>query len=80
MDQLDVRHEGDWIVIETHARSFLHHQARSMVASLALVGMGRWTESQTGQALAPADRKELGLNAPPHGLYSVADDYPEEQE
>lgn len=68
MDQLDVRHEGDWIVIETRARSFLHHRARSMLVCLALVGMGRWTESQIGQALAAADRQELGLNATPHGL------------
>jgi len=80
LDRLDVRREGDWIFIDTQARSFLHHQVRSMVGCLALVGMGRWAESQIGQALAAADRQELGLNAPPHGLYFVAADYPEEQE
>jgi tRNA pseudouridine38-40 synthase len=40
--------------------------------------MGRWTESQIGQALAAADRHELGLNAPPQGLYFVAAKYPED--
>lgn len=80
LDRLDVRREGDWVIIDTSARSFLHHQVRSMVGCLALVGMGRWTESQIGQALAAADRQELGLNAPPQGLYFVAADYPEEQE
>ncbi|MDZ4307814.1 tRNA pseudouridine(38-40) synthase TruA [Allopontixanthobacter sp.] len=80
LDRLDVRREGDWIFIETEARSFLHHQVRSMVGCLALVGMGRWTEAQVAHALAAADRQELGLNAPPHGLYFVAADYPEEHD
>lgn len=83
LDRLDVRRitrpGGDWIFIDTSARSFLHHQVRSMVGCLALVGMGRWKESQIGQALAAADRHELGLNAPPQGLYFMAAKYPEEQ-
>lgn len=79
LDRLDVRRDGEWIFIDTNARSFLHHQVRSMVGCLALVGMGRWTESQIGQALAAADRHELGLNAPPQGLYFVAARYPDEQ-
>ena len=80
LDSLDVRREDDWIIIDTEARSFLHHQVRSMVGCLALVGMGRWEESQIEQALAATDRHELGLNAPPQGLYFVAANYPEEQE
>jgi len=80
LDKLDVRREGDWVIIDTAARSFLHHQVRSMVGCLALVGMGRWTESQIGQALAAADRHELGLNAPPQGLYFVAAKYPEDND
>lgn len=78
LDRLDVRRESDWVIIDTAARSFLHHQVRSMVGCLALVGMGRWTEPQIEQALVAADRHELGLNAPPHGLYFVAAEYPEE--
>lgn len=77
LDRLDVRREGEWVLIEAEARSFLHHQVRSMVGCLALVGMGRWTEAQIEHALAAADRHELGLNAPPQGLYFVAADYPE---
>ncbi len=80
LDRLAVRREGDRVIIDTAARSFLHHQVRSMVGCLALVGMGRWQESQIGQALAAANRQELGLNAPPHGLYFVAAHYPEEQQ
>ena len=64
------------VLVEAHARSFLHHQVRSMVGSLALVGMGRWQESRIAEALAAKDRQSLGLNAPPDGLYFVAAEYP----
>lgn len=78
LDRLDVRREGDSVVIETEARSFLHHQVRSMVGCLALVGMGRWRVEQVGEALAARNRQALGLNAPPHGLYFVKAFYPGE--
>ena len=76
LDRLTVRREGETVVIETAARSFLHHQVRSMVGCLALVGMGRWREEQVAEALAARDRQALGLNAPPHGLYFVRAVYP----
>ncbi len=78
LDRLDVRREGGHILIEAEARSFLHHQVRSMVGCLALVGMGKWREDQVSKALAAKDRAELGLNAPPQGLYFVKAKYPGE--
>ncbi len=78
LDRLAVRREGQLVLIEAEARSFLHHQVRSMVGCLALVGMGRWREEQVRQALKARDRQALGLNAPPEGLYFVAAKYPEE--
>ena len=77
LDRLDVRREGDHVIIEAAARSFLHHQVRSMVGTLALVGLGQWSESQVAEALAAKDRAALGLNAPAEGLYFVAARYPE---
>lgn len=77
LDLLTVRREGEMVLIEAAARSFLHHQVRSMVGCLALVGMGRWREEQVGEALAARDRQSLGLNAPPDGLYFVRAVYPE---
>lgn len=62
------RREGDWIVIETHARGFLHHQVRSMLGCLALVGIARRTETQIGQVLWAADRQEFVWKAPLHAL------------
>ena len=69
LDRLAVSRVGDEVRIETEARSFLHHQVRSMVGCLALVGMGRWQEGQVADALAARDRQALGLNAPACGLY-----------
>jgi tRNA pseudouridine38-40 synthase len=76
LDRLAVRRAGDEVIVEAAARSFLHHQVRSMVGCLALVGMGRWREEQVAEALAARDRQALGLNAPPHGLYFVRAVYP----
>lgn len=78
LDRLDVRREGALVLVEAAARSFLHHQVRSMVGTLALVGLGQWQEAQIAEALAARDRQALGLNAPPEGLYFVAATYPGE--
>jgi tRNA pseudouridine38-40 synthase len=77
LDRLDVERDGEDIRIHAAARSFLHHQVRSMVGCLKLVGQGVWAEQQVAEALAARDRQALGLNAPPHGLYFVAAEYPE---
>jgi tRNA pseudouridine38-40 synthase len=76
LDQLDVRREGDQVLVEAAARSFLHHQVRSMVGCLAMVGQGQWTKADLKAALDAADRAALGLNAPPDGLYFVRARYP----
>ncbi len=74
--RLDVEREGDRIAIHAEARSFLHHQVRSMVGCLTLVGMGRWSAEDLRAALEAKDRATLGLNAPSDGLYFVRADYP----
>nr|WP_047166591.1 tRNA pseudouridine(38-40) synthase TruA [Sphingomonas sp. Y57] len=76
LDRLDVRRSGELIEIEAAARSFLHHQVRSMVGCLAMVGRGSWTPADLADALAAADRARLGLNAPPDGLYFMEAVYP----
>ena len=76
LDQLDVERRGDRVLIHAAARSFLHHQVRSMVGCLALVGQGRWRPEQVREVLAARDRSRLGLNAPPDGLYFTGAVYP----
>ena len=76
LDRLEVRREGDEILIEAAARSFLHHQVRSMVGCLSLVGRGQWPPEDMRKALEARDRASLGFNAPPDGLYFVQAVYP----
>ena len=76
LDRLEVTREGDEIHVEAAARSFLHHQVRSMVGCLGLVGRGQWSPDDMRKALEARDRAALGLNAPPHGLYFVEAIYP----
>ena len=75
LDRLDVIRDGDEIDIHAAARSFLHHQVRSMVGCLVLVGRGKWTGDDLKAALEARDRAALGFNAPPDGLYFAGATY-----
>lgn len=76
LDRLDITRDGEAVTIVAEARSFLHHQVRSMVGCLALVGRGKWTANDLAAALAARDRAALGFNAPPDGLYFTGASYP----
>jgi tRNA pseudouridine38-40 synthase len=75
LDRLDVTRDGDEVRIAAAARSFLHHQVRSMVGSLLHVGDGKWRAADLANALAARDRTACGQVAPPHGLYLVRVEY-----
>jgi len=76
LDRLEVSKVGEEIHIEATARSFLHHQVRSMVGCLAMVGRGQWEPGDIEKALEARNRSALGFNAPPDGLYFVEAIYP----
>ncbi|MDA7426185.1 tRNA pseudouridine(38-40) synthase TruA [Thalassococcus lentus] len=80
----------DDIQIETHdglagreirfalrARSFLHNQVRSIVGTLERVGAGSWSPDRVREALDARDRAACGPVCPPHGLYLMGVEYPE---
>lgn len=75
LDRLDVMRVGEEVHVHAAARSFLHHQVRSMVGCLKLVGQGRWSADDLTGALAARDRAALGINAPPDGLCFVGASY-----
>jgi tRNA pseudouridine38-40 synthase len=77
LDVLNVSRTGDEIEVHAIARSFLHHQVRSMVGCLVYVGTGKWSADDLKAALEAKDRAALGFNAPPDGLYFVAARYHE---
>jgi tRNA pseudouridine38-40 synthase len=76
LDVLEVSCVGDEVHVVAAARSFLHHQVRSMVGCLALIGRGQWQPSDMQKALDARDRSALGFNAPAQGLYFVEAVYP----
>ncbi|MCB9988150.1 MAG: tRNA pseudouridine(38-40) synthase TruA [Rhodospirillales bacterium] len=81
LDRLDIEtrpyddHEGVEILIHAEAQSFLHHQVRNMVGTLALVGEGKWTKADVKAALESRDRTKGGPTCPADGLYLVRVDY-----
>jgi tRNA pseudouridine38-40 synthase len=75
LDRLDVRREGDELRVTAAARSFLHHQVRSMVGSLVHVGEGKWSPDDLAAVLAARDRTRCGQVAPPQGLYLARVEY-----
>jgi tRNA pseudouridine38-40 synthase len=75
LDRLDVRRDGDEVIVEASARSFLHSQVRSLVGTLKKIGEGAWPEAAAAQVLAARDRARCGPLAPPEGLYLLRVDY-----
>jgi tRNA pseudouridine38-40 synthase len=75
LDRLDVSRQLDLVIVSASARSFLHHQVRSLVGSLKLVGEGRWTPRDFRAALDARDRSRCGTLAPPDGLYLTRVEY-----
>lgn len=77
IDKIAVPHGAEYR-FRLAARSFLHNQVRSIVGTLERVGSGAWPPERVGQALAARDRAACGPVCPPHGLYLVGVDYPDD--
>ncbi|WIY53338.1 tRNA pseudouridine(38-40) synthase TruA [Devosia sp. YIM 151766] len=75
LDVFEVSGDDEIVTITAGARSFLHHQVRSMVGSLKLVGEGKWSPADFRAALDAADRRRCGAMAPASGLYLTGVDY-----
>jgi tRNA pseudouridine38-40 synthase len=72
LDALDIEEVecpgGRELRVHARARSFLHHQVRSMVGTLERVGAGAWLPARVAAALAACDRAACGPVAPSAGL------------
>lgn len=75
LDVFSVSRQAEHVVVTASARSFLHHQVRSMVGSLKLVGEGKWRPEDFRAALDARDRSRCGPLAPSAGLYLTKVDY-----
>jgi tRNA pseudouridine38-40 synthase len=66
-----VRREGEFLIYDVEARSFLRHMVRNIVGTLVDVGRGMLGIDDFAAILAARDRTRAGLNAPPQGLFLV---------
>jgi tRNA pseudouridine38-40 synthase len=76
LDRLEIEERGELVVIHAAARSFLHHQVRSMTGALVMVGEGKSRPADVKAALEARNRAALSLNAPPDGLWFTGASYP----
>lgn len=74
--RLQVRRQGDLIVIEIEANAFLQHMVRNIAGVLMSIGMGRHPVQWAGEVLEHRDRTMGGVTAPADGLYLVGVSYP----
>jgi len=77
LDYLSVERHGEEIRLLAGARSFLHHQIRSITGTLKFVGAGKWSKTDVKKSLEARDRAALAYNAPPDGLYFKQVDFGE---
>lgn len=69
LDTCSIIQNGDEIIFEFSARSFLHHQVRNMVGTLVEIGMGKPYDIE--KIFDAKNRSAAGINAPASGLYFV---------
>jgi tRNA pseudouridine38-40 synthase len=72
----EITRDGDMIVLEMVANSFLPHQVRNTVGSLIKVGQGRMTVEEFFGLVAAKTPGLAGPTAPADGLCLVRVDYP----
>ena len=75
LDKLDISAQGEEVIFNVEARSFLHHQVRNFVGTLKLVGEGRLTPEDVKRILEAKNRSAAGPTAPASGLYLARVEY-----
>ena len=74
--RLDVRREGERVIIDAVADGFLHHMVRNIAGVLLAVGEGKQEPDWSRTVLEGRDRTLGGVTAPAAGLCLVAVRYP----
>ncbi len=73
LDFVNIIQDGDKVIFEFSARSFLHHQVRNMVGTLVEIGIGK--DLDIDKIFEAKNRSAAGVNAPASGLFFVSADY-----
>jgi tRNA pseudouridine38-40 synthase len=75
----ELRSDGDLLVLDVEANAFLPHQVRLTVGALLEVGRGKLAVDGFRSLVENPNGRQAGPAAPPHGLYLVRVNYPEEE-
>lgn len=77
IDEVTIKRQGDYILIEIEANAFLHHMVRNIVGSLMKIGSGLREISWMKAVLEAKSRQAAAETAPADGLYLTHVRYPE---
>ncbi len=69
--ELDIKREGDHIVLSFEANGFLKHMVRNLTGALVEVGQGKMTSDDIKRLLDAGSRERAPKKAPPQGLTLV---------
>ncbi|NGZ10495.1 MAG: tRNA pseudouridine(38-40) synthase TruA [Nitrospira sp. LK70] len=75
LQRFTVFRQGDHLRVEAYADRFLKQMVRSIVGTLAEVGLHKRTPDSLKRILNARDRSTAGKTAPPQGLFLVQVDY-----
>lgn len=73
--KISISQNGDEILIEISAQSFLHHMVRNITGTMVEIGLGKIKSSEMKNILESGKRTNSGPNAPSCGLYFLRADY-----
>lgn len=73
---IDVKRQGEMIIVEVAANAFLLHMVRNIVGVLVSIGSGMHPVDWIEDVLAAKDRREAGITIMPNGLYLIEVSYP----
>lgn len=76
--ELEVRKEGDRILINVTGNGFLYNMVRIISGTLLDVGLGKIRPEEIPQIIQEGKRERAGKTLPPQGLYLVKVDYTNE--
>ena len=74
IEDIHIKHEGEKIIFNVCAKSFLHSQVRIMVGTLVDIAKGNINKT-ISDIINSKDREVAGQTAPAHGLYLKKIDY-----
>lgn len=75
---IQVKRQGDLVIIDVTANAFLHHMVRNIAGVLIAVGSGKKPTEWVDEVLQAKDRRLGAETAPPYGLYLLNVSYPKE--